>query len=89
MKIIDDIHERNGRVISFKSVCGGLPAPEVVRKRYNGNDENPLRYKFSWSPQGVITALQQSAKYRWDGQIVEVRLFFLRFFLFYLLLFSQ
>jgi len=40
MKIIDDIHSRDGEVQLFSSVCGGLPAPEAAN--------NPLLYKFSW-----------------------------------------
>ena len=40
IKIIDDIHSRDGEVQLFSSVCGGLPAPEAAN--------NPLLYKFSW-----------------------------------------
>ena len=64
MKIIDDVNARGGTVRSFKSVCGGLPAPEAAN--------NPLKYKFSWSPKGVISASQNSARYRWNGDIVVV-----------------
>jgi alpha-aminoadipic semialdehyde synthase len=64
MKIVDDIHSRGGDVKHFSSVCGGLPAPEAAN--------NPLLYKFSWSPMGVITASQNSAVYRRDGEIVHV-----------------
>jgi len=64
MKIIDDVKARGGAVTSFSSVCGGLPAPEVAN--------NPLQYKFSWSPRGVIRACQNSARYRRDGTVVEV-----------------
>jgi len=28
MRIIDDVKNRGGRVVAFKSYCGGLPAPE-------------------------------------------------------------
>jgi len=63
-RLIDDIHERGGTVTSFRSVCGGLPAPEAAN--------NPLKYKFSWSPRGVITASQNSARYRKDNVIIEV-----------------
>jgi len=31
---------------SFVSYCGGLPAPEC--------SDNPLRYRFSWSPRGAL-----------------------------------
>jgi alpha-aminoadipic semialdehyde synthase len=64
MRIIDDVKNRGGRVCSFSSVCGGLPAPEVA--------DNPFKYKFSWSPQGVIRAAQNSARYRQNGRLVEV-----------------
>ncbi|MGH3053350.1 MAG: saccharopine dehydrogenase C-terminal domain-containing protein [Gaiellaceae bacterium] len=42
MRIIDDITARGGKVRTFLSSCGGLPAPETAL--------NPLQYKFSWSP---------------------------------------
>ena len=64
MRIIDDIQSRGGTVTSFSSVCGGLPAPEAT--------DNPLRYKFSWSPQGVIAASQSPARYRWEDHVVNV-----------------
>ena len=47
---------------SFVSWCGGIPAPE--------NSENPLRYKFNWSPRGVLLNLRSSAKYLENGEVV-------------------
>jgi alpha-aminoadipic semialdehyde synthase len=41
-----------------------LPAPEA--------SGNPLGYKFSWSPQGVLNAASNSGKYRKDSEIVTV-----------------
>ena len=64
MKIIDDIHSRGGEVKSFASMCGGLPAPEAAN--------NPLLYKFSWSPMGVIRASQNDATYCRDGKVIMV-----------------
>ena len=64
MKIIDDAKQRGGFITSFVSVCGGLPSPEAA--------DNPLKYKFSWSPQGVISASQSSARYRWEDHVVEI-----------------
>jgi len=64
MKIIDDVHGRGGEITSFSSVCGGLPAPEAAN--------NPLLYKFSWSPMGVIRASQNDATYRRDGKVVQI-----------------
>jgi saccharopine dehydrogenase-like NADP-dependent oxidoreductase len=55
MKIIDHIHGKGGRVEEFYSLCGALPAPEAA--------DNPLKYKFSWSPKGVVLAGRNSALY--------------------------
>ncbi len=64
MRFIDATHARNAAITSFVSWCGGLPAPE--------NSDNPLGYKFSWSPRGVLTAAMNSAKFRRDGQLIEI-----------------
>lgn len=57
--------EAEGAVLdSFWSSTGGLPAPEAAT--------NPWRYKFSWSPRGVLLAGRNAARYRRDGEIVEV-----------------
>lgn len=64
MKVIDEVKAENGKIIHFSSVCGGLPAPEAAN--------NPMGYKFSWSPRGVLTAAQNAARYRADGKIIEV-----------------
>jgi saccharopine dehydrogenase (NADP+, L-glutamate forming) len=55
MRIIDKIHYEGGKVAEFYSLCGALPAPESAN--------NPLKYKFSWSPKGVILASRNSALY--------------------------
>lgn len=62
--MIDDIHSRGGIVKGFTSVCGGLPAPEAA--------SNPLMYKFSWSPMGVLSACKNGAVYRLGGDAIEV-----------------
>ena len=64
MRIIDRVHASGGRVVSFRSYCGGLPAPEA--------NTNPFGYKFSWSPRGVLLAGRNDARYLEDGQVVEV-----------------
>ncbi|KAF2474286.1 saccharopine dehydrogenase-like protein [Lindgomyces ingoldianus] len=61
---IDEVHKAGGKVLSFLSYCGGLPAPE--------DSDNPLGYKFSWSSRGVLLALGNAAKFYKDGKIVEV-----------------
>lgn len=64
MEIIDKVCGSGGRVTSFYSYCGGLPAPEA--------NDNPWGYKFSWSPRGVVLAACNGAKYLKDGKIVEI-----------------
>ncbi|KAF8457969.1 Saccharopine dehydrogenase [Terfezia claveryi] len=64
VKMIDEVHAAGGKIISFLSYCGGLPAPE--------DSDNPLGYKFSWSSRGVLLALRNSAKYWKDGKIEEI-----------------
>lgn len=64
MKIIDYIHGRGGKVEEFYSLCGALPAPESA--------DNPMMYKFSWSPKGVILASRNSASYLKKGRIVNI-----------------
>jgi saccharopine dehydrogenase-like NADP-dependent oxidoreductase len=64
MKIIDYIHNRGGKIEEFYSFCGALPAPESAN--------NPLKYKFSWSPKGVILASRNSALYLKKGRKVFI-----------------
>ncbi|RHZ56842.1 hypothetical protein Glove_396g110 [Diversispora epigaea] len=64
VKMIDNVHSAGGKIKSFISYCGGLPAPEA--------SNNPLGYKFSWSSRGVLLALLNSAKYYQDGQVIEI-----------------
>ncbi|MBL7932975.1 MAG: saccharopine dehydrogenase NADP-binding domain-containing protein [Bacteroidia bacterium] len=61
MKVIDEIHALGGKLVSFKSYCGGLVAPE--------SNDNPWGYKFSWNPRNVILAGQGTAQYLEDGEI--------------------
>lgn len=64
MRVIDRAHDAGGQVKAFRSFCGGLPAPEA--------NDNPLGYKFSWSPRGVVLAGRNDARYLENGRIVEV-----------------
>lgn len=64
MRIIDHIHNKNGKVEEFYSLCGALPAPESA--------DNPLKYKFSWSPKGVILASRNDALYLKKGKKITV-----------------
>ena len=64
MKIIHDVQKAGGKVASFMSYCGGLPAPEA--------NDNPFGYKFSWSPKGVVMAGRNDARYLKDGKEVFI-----------------
>jgi len=64
MRIIHDVEENGGQILSFTSYCGGLPAPEA--------NTNPYGYKFSWSPIGVLLAGKNSARYLKDGQEISI-----------------
>ncbi|WFD43100.1 saccharopine dehydrogenase (NADP+, L-glutamate-forming) [Malassezia psittaci] len=67
VKAIHDVHQQGGKIKSFLSYCGGLPAPEAAT--------NPLGYKFSWSSRGVLLALRNTAKFYQapakDAQVVS------------------
>ena len=64
MKIIHHVQKNGGEITSFVSWCGGLPAPEA--------NTNPLGYKFSWSPKGVLLASRNPARYLKDGRTVTI-----------------
>ncbi len=63
-RVIDQVHTGGGEIKSFRSYCGGLPAPDA--------NDNPLGYKFSWSPRGVVLAGCNDARYQENGHIVEI-----------------
>ncbi|MFV0592393.1 MAG: saccharopine dehydrogenase C-terminal domain-containing protein [Draconibacterium sp.] len=64
MRIINKVHGKGGKVKEFYSLCGALAAPEEA--------DNPFRYKFSWSPRGVIMAGNNSARFLKNSEIVEI-----------------
>jgi alpha-aminoadipic semialdehyde synthase len=63
-EVFDNVRKSGGHIKSFVSWCGGLPAPEA--------SNNPLGYKFSWSPKGVLAATQNPALFKKDGQIISI-----------------
>ncbi len=65
MRIIDHVKSKGGKIHEFYSICGALPAPEVAA-------HNPFRYKFSWSPKGVVMAGNNDAKYLKNGKIINI-----------------
>jgi saccharopine dehydrogenase (NADP+, L-glutamate forming) len=64
MRIIDNVHKNGGRIEEFYSLCGALPAPEAIN--------NPMGYKFSWSPKGVVLASRNGATYLKHDKIVTI-----------------
>ncbi len=60
MRIIDKVKAQGEEIVSFKSYCGGLVAPE--------SNDNPWGYKFSWNPRNVILAGQGTAKFIENGK---------------------
>ena len=64
MQIIDAVHAEGGKIDSFFSYCGGLPALE--------SNNNPLGYKFSWSPEGAMLAATNDGSYMENGKVYEV-----------------
>ncbi len=64
MKIFHHVENEDGKIVSFMSYCGGLPAPEA--------NTNPLGYKFSWAPKGVLKAAGNGARFMKNGKIVEI-----------------
>jgi len=63
MHLINQIKKDDGRIVSFKSHCGGLVAPE--------SDDNPWHYKISWNPRNVVLAGKAGAVYKEQHAIIE------------------
>src|SRR6056297_166 len=63
-KIIDEVHEKGGKIEEFYSITGALAAPEAA--------DNPLKYKFSWSPKGVVKAGNNAARYLQKAKEVNI-----------------
>ncbi|KAH8111628.1 Saccharopine dehydrogenase-domain-containing protein [Phellopilus nigrolimitatus] len=64
LALLSSIRRDDKKIVSFTSFCGGLPAPECA--------DVPLKYKFSWSPRGVLSAALNDARFLIDGKTVVV-----------------
>lgn len=60
MKIIREIEEEGGKLLSFESSTGGLVAP--------GFENNPWQYKFTWNPRNVVLAGHEGARFLHNGK---------------------
>lgn len=63
MKVIDDVKSKGGTMVTFKSYCGGLVAPE--------SNDNPWGYKFTWNPRAVVMAGQSGDSAGATAQYLE------------------
>lgn len=59
MHALASIRSEGGEILSFRSHCGGLVAPE--------SDDNPWHYKISWNPRNIVLAGKAGAHFREDG----------------------
>ncbi|KAL6714302.1 hypothetical protein ACLMJK_007725 [Lecanora helva] len=64
IKKISEVHSKGGKIKEFYSYCGGLPAPEHAN--------NPLGFKFSWSPRGALLSQYNSAHFLSGGEKIEI-----------------
>ncbi|XP_041964997.1 alpha-aminoadipic semialdehyde synthase, mitochondrial [Alosa sapidissima] len=64
MECIDQAKADGATVEYYTSFCGGLPAPEC--------SDNPLRYKFSWSPYGVLLNTISPAIFLKDNEVINI-----------------
>eukprot|EP01117_Protostelium_nocturnum_P007534 TRINITY_DN269_c1_g1_i1.p1 TRINITY_DN269_c1_g1~~TRINITY_DN269_c1_g1_i1.p1 ORF type:complete len:454 (-),score=179.61 TRINITY_DN269_c1_g1_i1:65-1426(-) len=64
MKLIHRVEKEGGKVTSFTSYCGGLPAPK--------DNNNPFGYKVSWAPRGVLLASRNPATFMKNGDVVNI-----------------
>ncbi|MCP9752068.1 saccharopine dehydrogenase C-terminal domain-containing protein [Ferruginibacter sp. HRS2-29] len=60
--LLNRIKSEGGDVVSFRSHCGGLVAPE--------SDDNPWHYKISWNPRNVVLAGKAGAVYKENNHTV-------------------
>jgi len=62
--IIHGVQRVAGTIISFKSYCGGLVAPE--------SDDNPWHYKIAWNPRNILLAGKAGAVWLENGKHQEL-----------------
>lgn len=52
-------------VYELHSYCGGVPEPRAI--------DNPLKYKITWTWDGVLKSYKRPARFLRDGEVVEVK----------------
>jgi saccharopine dehydrogenase-like NADP-dependent oxidoreductase len=63
-KVINEANKKGDKIIHYESWCGALCSPEYLN--------NPLLYKFTWSPRGALMAIRNMAKQYINGNIVQI-----------------
>jgi len=64
MRLIHQVKNHGGKIISFKSHCGGLISPE--------SDDNPWHYKITWNPRNIVMSGAAGALYKINRTIKEI-----------------
>jgi len=59
MELKDEVIADGGKIVGFQSHCGGFPSRKAAT--------NPIRYKFSWNPGGVLGALTRDSSFMLNG----------------------
>ncbi len=65
MQLRDRLIKDGYSINEVYSYCGALPSPESA--------DNPFKYKFSWSPKGVLLAGNNDARFKKDDEFIEIR----------------
>lgn len=61
MSMIEKVRAKGGKIKSFKSYGGALPAPD--------SRNNPLNYFITWNPRNVVMAGEHGAQYMEKGKV--------------------
>jgi saccharopine dehydrogenase-like NADP-dependent oxidoreductase len=63
VKLLDEVRAKGGKILQLGQWGAGLPA--------HADNNNPMGYKFSWSPPRLYEALQASVTYLVKGQEIQ------------------
>lgn len=63
-KVIREQEELGNTIIGYESWVGAVPSPECV--------DNPLLYKFSWSPKQSLLTLRNEARQLINGKVIKI-----------------
>lgn len=67
LRVIHDVQAKGGKIVSFTSTTGGLPAPDPKFP------PNPFGYKFSWAPRGVLLAGLNASRFLEEGVEISTK----------------